>query len=75
MDYLSMTFKENTHYSTFLAQKSTPSHVRDLEELRLDNASAVTSNMSLTSIYSSLAQALHIRTLLNLSFARPEVEI
>jgi hypothetical protein len=64
MDYLSMTVKEDIHYSMFLALKSTPSPVRDLEELCLDDASAVTSNMSLTSIYSSLAQALHRRTLL-----------
>jgi hypothetical protein len=70
-----MPAKENTHYSTFLAHKSAPSPVRDLEELRLDNVSAATSDMSLTSIYSSLSQALRTRTLLNLGFARLEVEI
>ena len=75
MGYLSLRAKENAQCSTFHAQRPPPSSASDLEELRLDNASPVSSDMSLTSIASSLAQDLDRGKLLVRGFARPEVAI
>jgi hypothetical protein len=71
-----MVSKENTDYSTFLPQESPPSSIVELEELRPDHASPMSSNMSLASILdSSLVQASDRRKLFDCNFCSLDVAI